>query len=506
MKERKHSRNVSFLCPMQRPMTLKVLAMTRTSPQDLLRRLPSVDALLQADAVREALSRHPRSLVLDSIRQVLEATRKQLLEGGADPDLRKLEPTVLVQSILDQIEVAGSFTLRSTVNATGIIVHTNLGRSLLPEEAIDRIGVICRTYNNLEYNLELGQRGSRYVHAESVLCELTGAQSALVVNNNAGAVFLVLNTLAKDMEVIVSRGQLVEIGGSFRIPDVMRSSGAVLREVGCTNRTHPGDFASAICDRTALLMKVHTSNYRIVGFTSEVSLEEMVSVGKAHGLPVVEDLGSGSLVDLSKYGLAGEPTVQDSLRNGADIVTFSGDKLLGGPQAGIILGKKDLVDRCKKNPITRALRVDKLTLAALEATLRLYRDQYAAFQSVPTLRMISLSQDELNERAREISSMIQRADTEQRLRVEVRNSHSQVGGGSLPAQNLPTFVVAVSGTGISAQKIEKFLRKNDPPIIGRIESDQFLMDTRTLLPGDAQTIGDAFARLLHRGILCAPSE
>jgi L-seryl-tRNA(Ser) seleniumtransferase len=480
--------------------------MTRTSSQDLLRRLPSVDALLQADAVREALARHPRSLVLDSIRQVLETTRKHLLEGGPDPDLRDLEPAVLVQSILEQIEVASNFTLRSAVNATGIIVHTNLGRSLLPEEALDRIRMICRTYNNLEYNLELGRRGSRYVHAESVLCELTGAQSALVVNNNAGAVFLVLNTLAKDMEVIVSRGQLVEIGGSFRIPDVMRASGAILREVGCTNRTHPQDFVSAIGDRTALLMKVHTSNYRIIGFTAEVTLEEMVSVGKAHGLPVVEDLGSGSLIDLSKYGLAGEPTVQDSVRNGADIVTFSGDKLLGGPQAGIILGKQELVDRCKKNPITRALRVDKLTLAALEATLRLYRDHYEAFERIPTLRMISLSQDVLNEKAQELSSLIRRIDTEQRLAVEVRSNYSQVGGGSLPAQNLPTFVVAVNGPGISAQKIENLLRKNDPPIIGRIESDQFLMDTRTLLPDDLQTIGDAFARLLCNFVSNAPPK
>lgn len=473
--------------------------MSKTSMQDLLRRLPSVDALLQADAVREALDRHPRRLVLDCIRQVLETTRQRLIEGAPGDAPEEPEHAALVQAILERIEVAGNFTLRSVVNATGIIVHTNLGRSLLPREAVERLQLICRTYNNLEYNLELGRRGSRYVHAESILCELTGAESALVVNNNAGAVFLVLNTLAKDMEVIVSRGQLVEIGGSFRIPDVMRSSGAVLREVGCTNRTHPHDFLSVINDRTALLMRVHTSNYRILGFTAEVSLAEMASMGRAHGLPVVEDLGSGSLIDLSRYGLTGEPTVREAVRNGADVVTFSGDKLLGGPQAGVILGRKDLIDRCKKNPITRALRVDKLTLAALEATLRLYRDEHRAIERIPVLRMIALSTDALNETAQELCSLIRQIDTQRRLVVEVRSSSSQVGGGSLPTQNLPTRVVTVHGTEISAQKIETFLRNNDPPIIGRIESDQFLMDTRTLLPDDLHIIGNAFARLL-----CSP--
>ena len=324
--------------------------------------------------------------------------------------------------------------------------------------------------------------GSRYVHAEAILRELTGAQAALVVNNNAGAVFLVLNTLARGREVVVSRGQLVEIGGSFRIPDVMNSSGAILREVGTTNRTHLKDYVSAITDQTALLMKVHTSNYRIVGFTKEVSLNELATLGRERELPVVEDLGSGCFINLTPFGLYGEITVQETVRAGADLVTFSGDKLLGGPQAGIIVGRKDLIERCRKNPITRALRVDKMTLAALEATLRLYRDQRQALEKIPTLAMIALSPEELNGRAEQLASAIQGADRKAALRVEFRRGFSQVGGGCLPAQDSPTFVVAVQSRDLSPNQIEEFFRKNDPPIIGRIESDHLIMDLRTLIP------------------------
>jgi L-seryl-tRNA(Ser) seleniumtransferase len=317
-----------------------------------------------------------------------------------------------------------------------------------------------------------------------------------VVNNNAGAVFLVLNTLAKEREVVVSRGQLVEIGGSFRIPDVMRSSGAILREVGATNRTHPKDYESAINEHTALLMKVHTSNYRIVGFTAEVALEELVAIGRRHGLHVIEDLGSGSFVDLTPYGLPGEPTVQEAVRTGADVVTFSGDKLLGGPQAGIILGKRELIERCKKNPLTRALRVDKMTLAALESTLRLYRDERKALEQIPTLRMITQSRAIIEERAHQLASLLRRADARGRLSVEVRPGASQVGGGSLPAQDLPTSVVAVSSPALSTQKLEMLLRHNRPPIIGRIESDLYLLDVRTLQPRDLPIVQLAFERLL----------
>ncbi|MEN6485494.1 MAG: L-seryl-tRNA(Sec) selenium transferase [Syntrophobacteraceae bacterium] len=465
--------------------------------QELLRRLPSVDALLQAKAVQEALAVQPRRLVLESIRQVLDALRKRILENPENAAHESdLDPQLLVGRILERLESLGSHTLMPVVNATGIVVHTNLGRSLLAAEAMERLQLLCAGYNNLEYDLGEGRRGSRYVHAEAILCELTGAKAALVVNNNAAAVLLVLNTLANGREVVVSRGQLVEIGGSFRIPDVMRSSGAVLKEVGTTNRTHPKDYEAGICGDTALLMKVHTSNYRIVGFTTGVGMEEMAAIAHRHGLPAIEDLGSGSFVDLSPFGLKGEPTVQDSVRAGADAVTFSGDKLLGGPQAGIIVGAREIVDRCKQNPLTRALRVDKMTLAALEATLRLYRDERGAIRQIPTLRMLAATPAELEERARSLASQIQQADRDRLLDVQVLPGFSQVGGGALPEQDIETRVVAVRSESIGTQKIEAALRSNTPPVIGRIEFDRCLLDVRTIQPDEFVAIREAFERML----------
>ncbi len=463
--------------------------------KDLLRQIPGVDATLQMDAVQNALSLHPRKLVLDAVREVLDETRKLILQSPRS--FSAIDPEELARSIAQRADRLAAFTLRPVVNATGIVIHTNLGRSILPEDAIARLLTVCGGYNNLEYDLELGERGSRHDHAEAILRELTGAEAALVVNNNAGAVFLVLNTLARGREVVVSRGQLVEIGGSFRIPDVMSSSGAVLREVGTTNRTHLKDYVSAITDQTALLMKVHTSNYRIVGFTKDVPLNELATLGRERGLPVVEDLGSGCFINLTPFGLHGEITVQETVRAGADLVSFSGDKLLGGPQAGIIVGRKDLIERCRKNPITRALRVDKMTLAALEATLRLYRDERQALEKIPTLRMIGISQQDLNGRAEQLASAIQGADRKAVLRVEVRRSFSQVGGGSLPAQDLPTFVVAIQSGDFSPNQIDEFLRRNDPPIIGRIESDHFIMDLRTLMPQQIEIVALAFRCILE---------
>jgi L-seryl-tRNA(Ser) seleniumtransferase len=463
--------------------------------KDLLRQIPGVDAMLQTEAVENALSRHPRKLVLDAIREELEETRKLILQTqGA---FSVIDPAELARSIAQRADRLAAFTLRPVVNATGIVIHTNLGRSILPEDAIARLLTVCGGYSNLEYDLELGERGSRHVHAEAILRELTGAEAALVVNNNAGAVFLVLNTLARGREVVVSRGQLVEIGGSFRIPDVMSSSGAILREVGTTNRTHLKDYVSAINDQTALLMKVHTSNFRIIGFTKEVRLNELVTLGRERALSVVEDLGSGCFINLERFGLQGETTVQETIRTGADLVTFSGDKLLGGPQAGIIVGRRDLIQQCRQNPITRALRIDKMTLAALETTLRLYRDERQAIEKIPTLKMLAVSLDELKSRAEELASSIQRAGQKGGLRIEVRRSFSQVGGGSLPAQDLPTFVVAVRSDDLSPDKIEEFLRRNDPPIIGRIESDHFIMDLRTLMPQQIEIIAEAFGRIME---------
>jgi L-seryl-tRNA(Ser) seleniumtransferase len=470
--------------------------MSGSSVQERLRQIPSVENLLQLDVLQEALSEHPRRLILSSIRHVLEEQRKLILDESESAHQVNLDPSHLARLVLEHLNRISAHTLQNVINATGIIVHTNLGRSLIAEEAVERLLMICRNYNNLEYDLRLGQRGSRHIHAESILCELTGAEAALVVNNNAAAVLLTLSTLARGREVIVSRGQLVEIGGSFRIPDVMRSSGAILREVGCTNRTHLRDYDTVINDQTALLLKVHTSNYRIVGFTAEVSLEELARLGRKHGIPVMEDLGSGSFLDLARFGLYGEPTVPEVMRTGVDVITFSGDKLLGGPQAGVILGRKEIVAECRKNPLTRALRVDKMTLAVLEATLRFYRDERQALERIPTLKMIAMPLASLEQRAQHLASLIPEVDRENRLQVSVRQKSSQVGGGALPNQDLPTYVVAVASRHISTQSIEMSLRNNNPPIIGRIESDQYLMDVRTLQPEVFPVIQRAFQRIL----------
>ncbi len=465
------------------------------SIQDRLRRLPSVDELLKHREIQDALSDVPRSIVVDSLRETLESVRRRMLSSGDGLPDEAPSADRLVRQALALCAEKNAFTLQPVVNATGIVVHTNLGRSLLAEEAVQRLRVVCRSYSNLEYDLSQGRRGSRYVHAEAILREITGAEAALVVNNNAAAVLLVLNTLAKDREVIVSRGQLVEIGGSFRIPDVMAASGAILREVGCTNRTHLHDYENAIGDRTRLLMKVHCSNYRLIGFTAEVPLEDLVRLARRHNLLVAEDLGSGSLVDVSPLGLPREPTAQEAVRAGVDVVTFSGDKLLGGPQAGIILGRKELITQCKKNPLTRALRVDKMTLAALEATLRLYRDEPSAWRRIPTLEMIARPSKSLREAAQRLAQGLRELNGGAHWDVQVLESASQVGGGALPERNLPTFVVAVASPRWSAARLEAWLRAHNPPIIGRIESDRFLMDVRTLQEGDAEIILRAFAAL-----------
>ncbi len=462
--------------------------------QELLRKLPAVDQVLKWPGISDALGLHPRKLVVRAIREILDERRRLILESDIISEA-EISSNKLEVDILERLKKLSEFTLIPVINATGIIVHTNLGRSLLAEEALDRIRLVSSSYSNLEYNLEAGQRGSRYVHAENILCELTGAEAALVVNNNAGAVLLVLNTLARGKEVIVSRGQLVEIGGAFRIPDVMERSGAKLRDVGCTNRTHLRDYEEAINENTALLMKVHNSNYMIVGFTREVPLAKLVELAHRHHLLAVEDLGSGSLIDLSEYGLRKEPTAQEAVESGVDVVTFSGDKLLGGPQAGIILGKKDLVARFKKNPLTRALRIDKLTLAALEATLRLYRDFETATRRIPTLRMITTPVRELDERAHRLKELLNEVASA-KFHFAVEDSFSQVGGGALPGQNIPTKVVSVVSTGYSAARIEKAMRFFDPPIIGRIEHDKYLLDVRTMQDKDFPVVREAFSKMV----------
>jgi L-seryl-tRNA(Ser) seleniumtransferase len=365
------------------------------------------------------------------------------------------------------------------INATGVVIHTNLGRAPLHPSAIEHLIEISKTYSNLEYDLDRGERGSRYAHVEEILCRLSGAESALVVNNNAGAVLLVLNTLAEGKEVIVSRGELVEIGGAFRIPDVMKRSGALLREVGTTNRTHFNDYQKAIGPHTALLLKVHTSNFRVMGFTSEVSLQDLVQLGREHQLPVVDDLGSGCLIDLTRYGLEKEPTVQETIKTGVDAVTISGDKLLGGPQAGIILGKKIFLDLFKINPLTRALRIDKLTLAALESTLLLYLDEKRAMEEIPTLRMLSLDTGRLKRRGKRLLKRLS-GMTNKKMTFTLKEDVSQVGGGALPLQELPTVVVAIKPLEVSLNSLEANLRKADPPIISRISKEELILDMRTV--------------------------
>jgi L-seryl-tRNA(Ser) seleniumtransferase len=453
----------------------------------MLRYLPAVDELLRQKAISDAVETYPRTLVLRAIRNVLDRNRQAILKGEVALEPEEFDQANLVNEIFEELEHLASFTLRRVVNGTGIIIHTNLGRSLLCQDALDRLQLIGSGYSNLEYDLAAGKRGSRYVHAEAILCEITGAEGALVVNNNAGAVVLVLNTLAQGREVVVSRGQLVEIGGSFRVPDIMARSGALLREVGCTNRTHPDDYEGAIGPETALLLDVHASNYQIIGFTAEVGLGELVELGRRHAVPVMQDLGSGCFVDLTRFGLQGEPLVQDSVRSGADVITFSGDKLLGGTQAGIILGRKELIARLKKNPLTRALRVDKLTLAALEATLRLYRDEDTAIQAIPTLRMIATDLKTLEDRARGLVEAL-RANMAESIGVEIMDGYSMVGGGALPVQNLPTKLVAMSSKEMSAARLEVRFRGYMTPIIGRVEQELFLLDVRTLQPGDEEII------------------
>ncbi len=462
--------------------------------QQILRKLPAVDQILKWPEIEKVLADNPRKLVLTAIRQALDEKRKRIIESLKPPE-EDIGDDEILADVLVKLQKLSEFTLIPVVNATGIIVHTNLGRSLLAEEALERLRIISSSYSNLEYDLAVGHRGSRYVHAENILCELTGAEAALVVNNNAGAVLLVLNTLAQGKEVVVSRGQLVEIGGAFRIPDVMERSGARLRDVGCTNRTHLKDYEEAINENTALLMKVHNSNYMIIGFTNEVALPDLVELAHRYNLLAVEDLGSGSFIDLSRYGLKKEPTAREAIESGVDVVTFSGDKLLGGPQAGIILGKKELIARFKKNPLTRALRIDKLTLAALEATLRLYRDFDTAIKRIPTLRMITTPIEELTSEALKLKDKLEKV-AGAKFSFSVEDNYSQVGGGALPGQNIPTKVVSVVSEEYSAASIEKILRSFEPPIIGRIEHERYLLDVRTMTKSDFDVVQTAFSKII----------
>ncbi|WP_027183997.1 L-seryl-tRNA(Sec) selenium transferase [Desulfovibrio inopinatus] len=446
----------------------------------LFRLLPSVDVALTAVADVPALHHVPRALLRDGINLFLDRLRRDIRQSRI-MNASQLEHTVLWERLVPFLVAYVQPHFRRVINATGVVVHTNLGRSILAEVATRAVTEACARYSNLEMNLDTGGRGSRYSHVEDALCRLTGAEAALVVNNNAAAVLLVLETLAKGREVIVSRGQLVEIGGSFRIPEVMEKSGATLREVGATNRTHLRDYEQAINENTAALLKVHASNYRIIGFTKEVSLPELAELGSKYDLPVIEDLGSGNFSDFSGLGLLDEPTVQKTVADGADVVTFSGDKVLGGPQAGIIVGKKEYIDRIKKNPLNRAVRIDKMTLAALEATLRLYLDPEKARREIPTVAMILADPVQLASRGAILADDVAKICGESAV-VDTVSAESRVGGGAFPEQGLPTTLVRVrpAHEGISAQMLKERLLETDPPVIGRIEHDVFCLDVRTV--------------------------
>ncbi|MDY6987580.1 MAG: L-seryl-tRNA(Sec) selenium transferase [Thermodesulfobacteriota bacterium] len=463
--------------------------------QALLRKVPGVDHVLELWEEKPPVDQIPRTVLVEAIRSALGHLRTAILGAGEPIDERVFSDGELLRLTEQVVNKAMGFRLKRVINATGVVVHTNLGRSLLPEKVARHVAEISSLYSNLEFDLEKGTRGSRYSNVEDILCKLSGAEAAMVVNNNAGAVFLSLETLAKGKEVIVSRGELVEIGGAFRIPDVMARSGAKLKEVGTTNRTHLPDYEGAIGDETALLLKVHTSNYSMVGFTADVSLKDLVVLGAKYHLPVMKDLGSGNFIDFSKYGLLREPTVQETVASGADVITFSGDKMLGGPQAGIIVGKEEAVDSIKKNPINRALRIDKMTLAALEATLHLYRDEARAVSTIPTLRMLTMPVKLISSKARRLKNRLMKLG-DKRLKAAIMTSSSRVGGGALPLQELPTKCVGTKIAALSANRLDLAMRHATPPVIGRIEDDLFVMDARTIQDEEIPIISSTFKKIL----------
>jgi L-seryl-tRNA(Ser) seleniumtransferase len=440
--------------------------------------MPPVDECIRAAEAHPALAGLSRAYVKALVTRAQSGMRRAISNGKSDAATRE-EITKEIVSEVEHAAAADEPALKSVVNATGVVLHTNLGRAILPEAAIEAVEQAARSAVNLEFDLEGGGRGDRDALVESELCALTGAEAATVVNNNAAAVLLALTAIAEGREVVVSRGELIEIGGAFRLPDVMSRSGARLREVGTTNRTHPGDYQSAIGAETALLLKVHPSNYRVVGFTSEVVLEELVKIGGARGIPVMEDLGAGALIDMSAYGLPREPIVAERIAAGADLVSFSGDKLLGGPQAGIVVGKREMIAKLKANALKRALRCDKLTLAALSATLRLYLRSGNLAVEVPTLRFLTRTVAEMKQiapRARDI--LADRLGSE--FQCEIIESTSQIGSGSLPTEELATVAIRITHPKISANSIADIFRGARPPILGRISDDGFQLDLRTI--------------------------
>ena len=457
--------------------------------QGLLRALPSVDVLIGVLARESALAGVPRPRLAAAAREALAAERRRLLEAGGPA----ADAAALGGRIVAALTRRGLFSLVPVINATGVVLHTNLGRALLSPLAQERLREVASAYSNLEMDMSRKERGSRYSHVEGLLRRLSGAEAALVVNNCASAVLLALESLARGKEVIVSRGELIEIGGEFRIPDILRRSGAVLREVGATNRTHLKDYVNAIGPETGMILKVHTSNYRVVGFTAAVSSRELAELGRARGITVMEDLGSGCFVDLTRYGFPYEPTVPEVVASGVDLVSFSGDKLLGGPQAGIVVGRAELMERLARNPLNRALRIDKFTIAALEATLYAY-EAGTALDTIPTLRMLTEPLASIRRRALRVLGRTS-AETRRALGATLVEASSQVGGGALPTVELPSAVIALGTPKRPAVALDEALRTGHPAVLGRLLDDRLLLDCRTILPTDVPALAARLAAL-----------
>jgi L-seryl-tRNA(Ser) seleniumtransferase len=465
---------------------------------ELFRELPSVDELLRATEFAALIEEHGSAAVTDSIRSVVTRLREQISSGLLDAARLRLAVDGLISAVEAQLRRTLSHSLRPVINATGVILHTNLGRAPLAEQALAHVREAAVSYSNLEFDVEAGERGKRDVHVDRLFQKLlavgggelaSATPSTIIVNNNAASVLLALNTLAEGGEVIVSRGELVEIGGSFRIPDVMAKSGATLREVGTTNRTRLVDYEKAINERTRLLLRVHRSNFEITGFTEQPTVDELVSLARKRGIPLMEDLGSGALVDLGRFGVRGEPTILDSLRAGVDVVTYSGDKLLGGPQAGLLSGRADLIARMRANSLFRALRVDKLTYAALESTLLAYLKH--EYDAIPALRMMGLTKEEIGGRAESVAGRARSS----RVKIEIIDGESVIGGGAAPSSVLPTRLLAATCDGFSANELSTGLRKCSPPIISRVEEGRVLLDLRTVFPEQDRLIAEALLQI-----------
>lgn len=460
--------------------------------QDRLRRLPKVQTILETELAAQLIRTYGYGDVADAVRARLQRTREQIV-AGAILDAAQFSNQAVLGDVEPELSAARTSSLRTAINATGIIIHTNLGRARLAPEAVSAMQEVAANYTALELDLETGKRGSRHAHVEDLICHLTGAEAAIVVNNCAAAILTVLTALAAGKPIIASRGEMVEIGGSFRMPDVIAQSGAILREIGTTNKTHLSDYANAICDDTRLLLKSHTSNYEVVGFASVPNRKDLADLAHDKGTLLVEDLGSGVLVDLSAYGLPNEPVVRDVLEAGVDVVTFSGDKLLGGPQAGIIAGTRACIDQIKAHPMARAVRIDKLSLAALHATLDLYRAPNDPVERVPVLQALAEPVERIHARAQRLQTLLSKTTG---VSAVVTSSVARAGGGSLPQQDLPSFAVAISASAQSPDTIARNLRAGKLPVLGRISKDQFFLDMRAVAEYEVAPLANAVAEAL----------